>query len=150
MNNTPRRVNLLLVSLAFGFQACASSSSMQQPTLPQLPSSSPSTGDSTQNPPSESDEAANQSSDTEQGADADRSRPAGGTQNPAAASPQLPSADNETAEGDASQPLPSDIREENDDDTVARQLREAAEAETDPVLRERLWEEYREYKKASR
>ncbi len=33
-----------------------------------------------------------------------------------------------------------------DDDIVARQLREAAEKETDPVLREKLWEEYRRYK----
>jgi len=33
-----------------------------------------------------------------------------------------------------------------DDDIVARQLREAAETETDPELRERLWEEYRAYK----
>ena len=35
---------------------------------------------------------------------------------------------------------------EDDDDIVARQLREAAEEETDPVLREKLWEEYRRYK----
>jgi len=34
----------------------------------------------------------------------------------------------------------------SDDDIVARQLREAAESETDPELRERLWEEYRAYK----
>jgi hypothetical protein len=34
-----------------------------------------------------------------------------------------------------------------DDDIVARQLREAAEAETDPELKERLWKEYEEYKK---
>lgn len=33
-----------------------------------------------------------------------------------------------------------------DDDIVARQLREAAEKETDPVLKEKLWEEYRKYK----
>lgn len=32
------------------------------------------------------------------------------------------------------------------DDIVARQLREAAESESDPALRERLWEEYRAYK----
>jgi hypothetical protein len=30
---------------------------------------------------------------------------------------------------------------------VARQLREAAEKETDPVLKEKLWKEYEEYKK---
>jgi hypothetical protein len=29
---------------------------------------------------------------------------------------------------------------------VARQLREAATAEKDPVLREKLWDEYRKYK----
>lgn len=34
-----------------------------------------------------------------------------------------------------------------DDDIVARQLREAAEKETDPELREKLWKEYEEYKK---
>jgi hypothetical protein len=33
-----------------------------------------------------------------------------------------------------------------DDDIVARQLREAADRETDPVLRDKLWEEYRKYK----
>ncbi len=33
-----------------------------------------------------------------------------------------------------------------DDDIVARQLREAAENEADPELREKLWEEYRRYK----
>lgn len=35
----------------------------------------------------------------------------------------------------------------NDDDVVARQLREAAEKETDPVLKKKLWDEYRNYKK---
>ena len=33
-----------------------------------------------------------------------------------------------------------------DDDIIARQLREAAMAEPDPELREKLWEEYRRYK----
>ena len=37
-----------------------------------------------------------------------------------------------------------------DDDIVARQLREAAERETDPELKKRLWEEYRKYKEANR
>ncbi len=32
-----------------------------------------------------------------------------------------------------------------DEDIVARQLREAAEKETDPVLREKLWKEYEDY-----
>ncbi len=34
----------------------------------------------------------------------------------------------------------------DDDDIIARQLREAAEAETDPVIKEKLWAEYRKYK----
>jgi hypothetical protein len=37
-----------------------------------------------------------------------------------------------------------------DDDIVARQLREAAENETDPELKEKLWKEYEDYKKSSR
>lgn len=39
-----------------------------------------------------------------------------------------------------------DVPDAQDDDVVARQLREAAEKETDPKLREKLWEEYRKYK----
>ncbi len=35
---------------------------------------------------------------------------------------------------------------DTDDDIVARQLREAAENETDPELKEKLWQEYRKYK----
>jgi hypothetical protein len=34
-----------------------------------------------------------------------------------------------------------------DDDIVARQLREAAENETDPELKEKLWKEYEEYRR---
>jgi hypothetical protein len=35
-----------------------------------------------------------------------------------------------------------------DDDLIARQLREAAEAEVDPEIQAKLWEEYRKYKAA--
>ncbi len=42
-------------------------------------------------------------------------------------------------------PIPDDIPSGNDDDVVARQLREAAMNEPDPELRERLWNEYRNY-----
>ena len=42
--------------------------------------------------------------------------------------------------------VPTDIPRGNDDDVVARQLREAAMQEPDPVLREKLWNEYRKYK----
>ena len=38
----------------------------------------------------------------------------------------------------------------DDDDVIAGQLREAAEKEQDPVLREKLWAEYRKYKAAQR
>ena len=34
-----------------------------------------------------------------------------------------------------------------DDDIVARQLKEAAEQETDPILKEKLWQEYYNYKR---
>ena len=40
----------------------------------------------------------------------------------------------------------ADIPDARDDDVIARQLREAAMAETDPKLRESLWEELRVYK----
>ena len=41
---------------------------------------------------------------------------------------------------------PPDIPDGSDDEIVARQLREAAEKETDPELKAKLWEEYRRYK----
>jgi hypothetical protein len=50
------------------------------------------------------------------------------------------------APGNRSGVTPADIPSGDDDDVVARQLREAAEAETDPALREKLWDEYRRYK----
>ncbi len=40
---------------------------------------------------------------------------------------------------------PADIPDLVSEDVVAKQLREAALAEEDPELRERLWEEYRNY-----
>jgi hypothetical protein len=40
---------------------------------------------------------------------------------------------------------PPDIPDLVSEDIVAKQLKEAALAEDDPVLRERLWEEYRNY-----
>lgn len=39
------------------------------------------------------------------------------------------------------------IPDGSDDDIVARRLRKAAEQETDPELKEKLWKEYVEYKK---
>ncbi len=46
----------------------------------------------------------------------------------------------------AKYPPPEDIPSGNDDDVVARQLREAAMREPDPAIREKLWAEYRKYK----
>ena len=46
--------------------------------------------------------------------------------------------------------VPDDIPDGDDDDVVARQLREAAEKETSPELKAKLWEEYRKYKKGTR
>jgi hypothetical protein len=42
--------------------------------------------------------------------------------------------------------VPPDVGDGSDDDIVARQLREAAIAEEDPALKEKLWDEYRRYK----
>lgn len=42
--------------------------------------------------------------------------------------------------------VPEDIPDGSDDDIVARQIREAAMNESDPELREKLWDEYRRYK----
>ena len=43
-------------------------------------------------------------------------------------------------------PAPEGVGDGNDDDVVAKQLREAAMAEQDPIVREKLWDEYRKYK----
>ncbi len=40
----------------------------------------------------------------------------------------------------------SGVGDGDDDSVVARQLREAAERESDPILRQKLWDEYRKYK----
>ena len=52
----------------------------------------------------------------------------------------------DSAGGEGDDRVPPDVGDGSDDDIVARQLREAAEKETDPELREKLWEEYRRYK----
>ncbi|HKI75279.1 MAG TPA: hypothetical protein VJ998_11560, partial [Pseudomonadales bacterium] len=42
--------------------------------------------------------------------------------------------------------IPEGVGNGQDDDIVAKQLREAAMAETDPKLRKKLWDEYKRYK----
>ena len=49
----------------------------------------------------------------------------------------------------SSSPPPADLPDGSDDDVVARQIREAASQEKDPDLREKLWAEYRKYKKSN-
>ncbi|MFV8783811.1 hypothetical protein ACNKU7_15445 [Microbulbifer sp. SA54] len=46
--------------------------------------------------------------------------------------------------------VPENVPSGDDDDVVARQIREAAMREKDPELQERLWEEYRKYKKSQK
>ena len=62
----------------------------------------------------------------------------------------MPNSSNREGEFDNSSqgeqhPVPQDIPAGNNDDVVARQLREAAMSEPDPEVRERLWNEYRRY-----
>ncbi|MDZ7684902.1 MAG: hypothetical protein U5O39_07720 [Gammaproteobacteria bacterium] len=73
----------------------------------------------------------------------DSEKPAEGTPEPGT----LPvNRGNDGNEGQQVASVPEDIGPGNNDDIVAQQLREAAMAETDPELREKLWEEYRRYK----
>jgi len=46
-------------------------------------------------------------------------------------------------------PIPEDIDDGQGDDIVLRQIRDAASKEQDPVLREKLWDEYRRIKNQS-
>ncbi|WGL18131.1 hypothetical protein PVT68_07495 [Microbulbifer bruguierae] len=46
--------------------------------------------------------------------------------------------------------VPENVPPGDDDDVVARQIREAAMRESDPELQEKLWEEYRKYKKSQK
>ena len=55
-------------------------------------------------------------------------------------------ASSDGVEGAANIPIPEDIGEGRGDDIVLRQIREAAMKEPDPVLREKLWDEYRRIK----
>jgi len=65
--------------------------------------------------------------------------------NETASSVSTASTDGETDAGAGYRP-PADVGSGSDDDTLAAQLRELAMKETDPVLRERYWEEYRKHK----
>jgi hypothetical protein len=61
---------------------------------------------------------------------------------------KAPSGSESVAEEDVTDiiPIPQDIGDGRNDDIVLRQIRAAATNERDPVLREKLWEEYRRIK----
>jgi hypothetical protein len=72
---------------------------------------------------------------------------AAGSGGPSTPTPSGPSGPEGDGAGDP--PPQGDRPPADDDDIVARQLREAAEKETDPVLKEKLWREYDKYKGSS-
>lgn len=67
----------------------------------------------------------------------------GGAAANAGGSPGVPGSGDNNLPAD----IPADIGSANDDDIIARQLREAAIKEQDPALRAKLWDEYRKYKR---
>ncbi len=73
-----------------------------------------------------------QGSDSQGGTDTGAGQPGGDSQG--------------SSSGGNQSSAPADIPDGSDDDIIARQLREAAEKETDPELKKKLWEEYRRYK----
>ena len=94
--------------------------------------------------------------DGEDGADADAGSDASGSDAGTAGGGQPPSGAGSRGAGAGGKSqrtgsgTPPDIPDGSDDDVVARQLREAAEKETDPELKKKLWEEYRKYKQGTR
>jgi hypothetical protein len=71
--------------------------------------------------------------------------PAPRPSNPAASSPGASPATGTPGSAGGAASGNTSPRTVQDEDIVARQLREAAEKETDPVLREKLWKEYEAY-----
>jgi hypothetical protein len=91
----------------------------------------------------EAGQAGAPTADTGTGGSTDAGRLEGGTPvtAPVEGGPAGPGLDNPA--------VPADVGDGKNDDVVARQLREAATNEKDPAIREKLWEEYREYKKGT-
>lgn len=95
-------------------------------------------------------ESARSSGSEETGTGAVTRRGSGVPAHPASDSGSPQSVRNTTGPGGApgnNLPVPKGTPDGRDDDVVARQLREAAENEKDPALRELLWKEYSEYKR---
>jgi hypothetical protein len=96
-----------------------------------------------------------QQSDEEGTRSGSPSTSAGGNKDPeqAGAGPGSPGGRIEGTDPGAPGPtaaVPPDVGDGSDDDIVARQIRKAAEAEKDPELREKLWDEYRKYKRGTK
>jgi hypothetical protein len=96
-------------------------------------------GDQNEGESGENESSGGESTGSQQGAEGTGGRPRGGP------------VDSSTGSGDEGRDSdqPEDIPDGSDDDVVARQLREAAEKETDPELKAKLWEEYRRYKRGT-
>jgi len=90
----------------------------------------------------------------EQGTDTSEGGAAAGSDTDTGEQPPAGSANRGSGAGGRTQQTgsgtPPDIPDGSDDDVVARQLREAAEKETDPELKKKLWDEYRKYKQGTR
>jgi hypothetical protein len=115
-------------------------------------SSSGESGDSETDQASEKDRTAEQEETDSQEADSQDDSGASSQQGDRA--DKEGTGEDRSAEGDSSREgSAGETRKQDrrgggeDDDIVARQLREAAEKETDPELKEKLWKEYDEYKK---
>jgi len=90
--------------------------------------------------------AANTSEDTDTATAPEYGRMPGGMRGSPGSGGGMRSQDTSSTASTAKYPPPADIPSGEDDDVIARQLREAAMREPDPEIRERLWEEYRKYK----
>jgi hypothetical protein len=104
--------------------------------------------------PDPDDTAKDGEGDAEAGSADTESPPVAGTEKKSGDRPARPGdlksdKDRDTSSGAASGSGAGakNIPDGSDDDIVARRLRKAAEQETDPELKEKLWKEYIEYKK---
>lgn len=87
------------------------------------------------------DQSGEQSSEQSDGQGGEQSNEQG-----SGASPEGEQSDSGSRGDSSSSSAPPDTPDGSDDDVIARQLREAAEKETDPELKRKLWEEYKRYK----
>lgn len=69
-----------------------------------------------------------------------------GDSRPGQVSQRGQSGSNSSGPNDKEEEIPDDLKGIDNDDIIAQQLKEAAIAETDPELKEKLWQEYRKYK----